>query len=180
MDFLESNSSTQFGFRAGRSTEDQLLQMTHDWSQSLGRKKQVDVIFLDCTKTFDRVSHDVILRSLASHGIIGEIFHLLADYLRNRRQRVSVNGHFSPETAVSSAVPQGSCLGPVLYNLAVDKLAKEVRGSTRTYADDIVLSKEIDTPDDGNLIPIVTETKCLGVTFSSKLNWTAHVENVCA
>ncbi|GAU96980.1 hypothetical protein RvY_08343 [Ramazzottius varieornatus] len=144
--FLDRNkllSDTQYGFRRRRSTEMQLLQMSHQWSQALLERQEVDAIFLDCTKAFDRLPHSVIVESLAKHGVNGPLRFLLSDYLQERRQRVVIDGFFSEEIAVTSGVPQGSILGPLFFTIAVNHLSSKVKSPVFQYADDIVLYRII-------------------------------------
>ncbi|GAU99945.1 hypothetical protein RvY_10876 [Ramazzottius varieornatus] len=75
-------SDSQYGFRKQRSTEIQLAQMSHHFSQVLLQRKEADVILLDCTKAFDRIPHDVIVDSLFKHGVTGRLLALFSDYLR--------------------------------------------------------------------------------------------------
>ena len=149
--FLEKNhllTDRQFGFRAKRSTESQLLHMVHQWSQALSEKKEVDAVFLDCTKAFDRVPHSVLVTALQNHGVSGSFLSLMSDYLRGRKQRVVVNGHYSEYSDVRSGVPQGSVLGPLFFIVAVNKLSSSVQSQMFQYADDLVLYRTIDKPED--------------------------------
>ncbi|GAU94253.1 LOW QUALITY PROTEIN: hypothetical protein RvY_06064 [Ramazzottius varieornatus] len=101
-------SDSQFGFRRRRSTEMQLLLMAHHYSQALLRREEVDAVFLDCSKAFDKLPHSTIVASLSSHGVERELKDLLSDYLPGRIQRVVIDGHFSTERAVPSGVSQGT------------------------------------------------------------------------
>ncbi|GAV06640.1 hypothetical protein RvY_16596 [Ramazzottius varieornatus] len=151
LSFLEENrvlTTRQFGFRSKRSTEVQLLHMVHRWSQGLSEKKEVEAVFLDCTKAFDRVPHEVLVRSLQDHGITGDLLDLMADYLRGRTQRVTVGGYYSEYSEVRSGVPQGSVLGPLLFIVAVNKLSVSVRCELYQYADDLVAHQVISKPED--------------------------------
>ncbi|GAV06447.1 hypothetical protein RvY_16438 [Ramazzottius varieornatus] len=134
--------------RSKRSTEVQLLHMVHRWSQGLSEKKEVEAVFLDCTKAFDRVPHEVLVRSLQDHGITGDLLDLMADYLRGRTQRVTVGGYYSEYSEVRSGVPQGSVLGPLLFIVAVNKLSVSVRCELYQYADDLVAHQVISKPED--------------------------------
>ncbi|GAV07031.1 hypothetical protein RvY_16921-1 [Ramazzottius varieornatus] len=231
--YLDKNnllSDTQYGFRKQRSTEMQLLHMAHQYSQALLQRDEEDVVCLDCSKAFDKLPHSSIVTSLSSHGVNGEMKGLLSDYLKGRSQRVVVEGHFSSEQSVPSGVPQGSILGPLLFTIAVNSLAKSISSTVMQYADDIVLSRTIKKHEDcvvlqqdlqrleawckevgletnpeksqhlrisnkrdksvkvpgeyyvisGKKIPLVNEAVCLGITFSSKLEWTAQVDKVTA
>ena len=139
MSFLDSNSvlsPNQFGFRAGRSTEDQLLLFYNDVAKAVDGGQAVDVLFLDFSRAFDMLNHNILLARLVSLGFSGEIVEWVRCFLRGRTMRVSVGGSCSSERDVTSGVPQGSVLGPVLFLLYVNHLMDRVRCSWKAYADD--------------------------------------------
>ncbi|GAU90235.1 hypothetical protein RvY_02683 [Ramazzottius varieornatus] len=112
----------------------QLLLMAHHCSQALLRREEVDAVFLDCSKAFDKLPHSTIVASLSSHGVEGGLKDLLSDYLRGRSQRVVIDGHFSTERAAPSGVPHD--------------LAKKLWCFVMQYADDIVLWRAIENNED--------------------------------
>ncbi|GAV07314.1 hypothetical protein RvY_17163-4 [Ramazzottius varieornatus] len=125
----------------------QLFQMSHHFAQVLLERK-ADVIFLDCTKAFNRLPHDVIVNSLRKHGVDGCLLALFSDYLKDRSQRVMVDGFFSGEREVKSGVPQASILGRVLFTVAVDGLSGVVSSKVLQCADDIVLYRKVNSEAD--------------------------------
>ncbi|GAV01058.1 hypothetical protein RvY_11827-3 [Ramazzottius varieornatus] len=141
-------SDSRYGFRKQRSTEMQLVQMSHHFSQVLLQKKEADVILLDCTKAFDRTTHDVIVDRLSKHGVTGRLLALFSDYLRGRSQRVMVDGYFSDNQPVKSGVPQGSVLCPTFFTVAVNSLSTCVKSTVLQYADDVVLHRTVSSEDD--------------------------------
>ena len=182
--FIYSNnlmSNCQFGFRPKSSTQEALLSVTHSWHQLLTNHQQVAAVFFDVRKAFDSVPHDCILTSIWRIGIRGSLLHWLEDYLTNRKQRVVLDSVTSQQAHVTSGVPQGSILGPLLFNIfmnSVDKLQLSENTKLILYADDIVLYKPINSSldntnlqDDVNQIlhwmksnglePNVTKTKLL-------------------
>ena len=94
----------QHGFVRGRSCTTQLVISHHQWSKALDEGRQVDVIFLDFAKAFDRVAHDVLLQKLRNFGISGALLNWCQDYLTNREQRVVIDGVNSPWCSIPSGL----------------------------------------------------------------------------
>lgn len=128
--YLEENhllSPYQYGFRSGRSVSDQLL-YTYDYvTQAYDSGLSVDIIFFDFRKAFDVVNHALLLTKLSCIGVEGCVLGWLKDYLSDRKMKVVVHGSQSRQMNVSSGVPQGSVIGPLLFlvyiNHAVSQLS---------------------------------------------------------
>jgi hypothetical protein len=127
----------QHGFLTGRSCATQLLETLNIWTKLLDEKgTTMDVIYLDFAKAFDTVPHKRLLNKLEAYGVNGRILKWIANFLQNRRQRVSVNGEKSPWTNVLSGVPQGSVLGPILFICFINDMPDKVQSYLRMFADD--------------------------------------------
>ena len=153
MKFLKSNqllSPKQFGFLSGRSTTLQLLTMLDKWTSILDRGGAIDVIYFDFMKAFDKVSHGRLLLKLRAYGIDGSLHAWIRAFLSDRRQRVTVNEANSRWEPVTSGVPQGSVLGPLLFVIFIDDMPEVVDEDSLLimYADDAKLSREQKTFDD--------------------------------
>ena len=111
--------------------------------------QQTDVIYLDMSKAFDKVQHSLIIARLQQFNISGSLLKWFTSYLCGRRQRVTVLGATSQEREVSSGVPQGSILGPVLFLLYVNDLPKAVMSSkVACFADDTKVLKRVESQQD--------------------------------
>jgi len=132
-------SNRQFGFRSQRSASDLLLQLTTAWQNSLDVGNETFVIALDIAGAFDRVWHKGIIAKLKSLGIAGALLMLLEDYLHGRTMQVVVNGHTSSKFPVGASVPQGSVIGPLLWNVYFNDILQLIPNA-HAYADDCTLS----------------------------------------
>ena len=139
VEYLDGNQllfDGQFGFRRGRSTDDQLLLTYGDVATWVDSGLVVDVAFLDFSKAFDVVCHTVLLSKLDSLGVCGHLLDWIGAFLSDRVMRVCVDGHLSGEREVISGVPQGSVLGPVLFLAYVNSLVQGLSCSVMAFADD--------------------------------------------
>ena len=150
--YLESNglfNEGQHGFRSGRSCLSQLLAHHNDVIEGLVDGSDVDVIYLDFAKAFDKVHHGILLNKLKNLGIRGEAHKWLESFLCGRTQKVSVEGALSNESKVTSGVPQGTVLGPVLFLTHISDINSKVEHSKVTsFADDTRILKWIKNPND--------------------------------
>ena len=106
----------QHGFRSVRSCLSQLLEHHNKILEELEKSNNVDVIYLDFAKAFDKVDHGILLNKLKKIGINGKIGVRIHNFVSNRQQCVAVNGTTSSEAQVRSGVPQGSVLGYASYS----------------------------------------------------------------
>lgn len=136
----------QFAFRKGRSTADLLLLQSATWNRLLDSGSDTYVVALDIAGAFDRVWHQGIITKLRSLGVCGDLLQLIQDYLQGRTMQVVVNGHSSTEFPVGASVPQGSVLGPLLWNVYFNDILQLIP-EAHAYADDCTLSFSCDRND---------------------------------
>ena len=139
----------QHGFRLGRSCLSQLIAHFDNISRMLENGENVDVVYLDFAKAFDKVDFLVTLQKLKSLGITGKLGCWIQAFLTGRTQSVMVNGHKSLPKQVRSGVPQGSVLGPLLFLVLIGDIDKDVAHSfVSSFADDTRASKGVKCPED--------------------------------
>ena len=138
----------QHGFRQGRSCETQLLLTINDLAKNLDNNLQTDVMFLDFAKAFDKVDHSCLIHKLQNYGIRGNLLSWLENFLTQRTQCVIIDGYCSSTTNVTSGVPQGSVLAPLLFLCFINDLPEGIKSRIKLYADDVLLYSTITSPDD--------------------------------
>jgi len=116
--YLERNNilhDFQYGYREGRSCESALNVIMEDWRGALDKKYDIVSVFLDLSKAFDTIDHQLLLMKLKLYNFHDESVELLKDYLKNRKISVDIDGNLSKTEVISVGVPQGSVLGPLLF-----------------------------------------------------------------
>ena len=145
--YLEGNdllSTSQHGFRQGRSCLTQLLHHYDNLLKNLLEDEICDVLYLDFSKAFDKFDHQILLRKLENIGISGDLYGRISEFLSDRKQTVQVNGCTSSFMKVKSGVPQGTVLGPLLFIIYVDDINQAVKDAlVGCFADDTRLTKTI-------------------------------------
>ena len=170
----------------------QVTSVLHYIGGQLNTGKQIDIIYLDMSKAFDKVDHTKLLARLHQYGITGKLHDWFRSYLQGRKQQVTVLGATSRELPVTSGIPQGSLLGPILFLLFVDDIPKTVKTSrVACYADDTEIFKSIDSITDCNALQsdlndlvcwselsglILNQSKCkIPVYHPQKITCRAHL-----
>jgi hypothetical protein len=138
--YLESNnllSTDQCGFRKGRSTLDQLVQLEHDIRLALATKQTLMVLYIDFKGAFDRVPHLELLHRLAKMGVCGLMLGWIKNFLSGRTFQCFVQGSLSDSFSIETGVPQGSILSPTLFSILLNDLPTRRHNGTSAYADDV-------------------------------------------
>jgi hypothetical protein len=157
-------SKKQYGFIKGRSTVLQLLTLLDEWTKILDIGGQIDVIYTDFEKAFDKVPHKRLISKLFSYGVNKGVIDWVQSFLNERTYSVCVNGKFSSDKKVLSGIPQGSVLGPVLFIIYINDLPEDCGSlcDMFLYADDAKLYKRIFN---------INDTTALSSCCDNLLNW---------
>ena len=140
---------SQHGFRSGRSCLSQLISHYEHILQLIEEGFDVDVIYLDFAKAFDKVDFDIILKKLRSIGVKHKLGRWIHAFITGRTQTVLVNGARSKPAPVKSGVPQGSVLGPLLFLILIGDIDKDIASSfLSSFADDTRMGHGVNTQDD--------------------------------
>ena len=152
VNFLEDNkilSNSQHGFRSGRSCLSQILQHYDEIIEGFLCNQDTDSIYLDYSKAFDKVDHNLLIEKLKRYGFSERFVSWVQSFLSDRSQTVVVNGMHSIICKIISGVPQGTVLGPVLFLLFINDMELVVKDSkVGLFADDTRVSRAISVESD--------------------------------
>lgn len=164
--FLEEHNimdNLQYGFRAGRGCQDAVCKILNHISKLNDTGMSVIVISLDISKAFDSVSHQILLRKMHFLGFRGPSFELMESFLKDRRQIVKVNNVTSEEGNVLNGVPQGSNLGPLLFNLMICDISElKTNATLYKYADDLIMILPLSHNPSENTIKLEHDLSIIG------------------
>ncbi len=168
IEHLENNkliNLNQHGFRQNRSCCTQLVSHINYILSSSIQGNEVDCVYLDFAKAFDKMDHGLLLRKLELYGITGKYLEWVKNFLEDRTQVVFLNNFYSYSTTVQSGVPQGSVLGPLLFLIFINDLPQSVHNSNLhilSFADDTKISSKISN---------VNDKSTLQCCLNNLLNW---------
>ena len=156
VEFFDENNlfnSSQHGFRAARSCLSQLLDYHDKIVGLLERGLNVDSVYLDFAKAFDKVDHRILLTKLSALGVRGVLLMWIESFLTSRTQRVIVNGVLSDPSPVVSGVPQGSVIGPLLFLVLLGDIDANILSSfLSSFADDTRMARGLSGVSDASAL----------------------------
>ena len=139
LSFIENvMSSLLSAYRSKYSTQHVLLRLIEQWRTFLDNDRLVGAVLMDLSKAFDCLPHDLLIAKLGAYGLDQNSLILLMSYLKDRRQSVKIKGVQSLFKLIKSGVPQGSILGPILFNIFINDLFYILQSDLHNFADDTI------------------------------------------
>ena len=145
-------SKSQYGFISKRSAALQLLNVLQIWCNILDENGVIHDINMDFQKAFDTVPHRRLLGNLECYGITGDVLIWIQEFLKNRKQKVIINGHCSEWTNVISGVPQGSVIAALLFVIFINDLPENIKSQIFMFANDCKFFRQILSLEDTSIM----------------------------
>lgn len=165
--FKKYISNHQHGFIPGRSTCSNLVSYIEHVIEAVDSNKQVDAIYTDICKAFEKVLHDILIRKLAAYDFAGSFLKWLSSYLADRTFHFVAHGYKSNTYKITSGIPQGSHLGPLLFIIFINDQSACLKNLVPfLFADD---------PKMGRVIELDLDTILLQEDISNLLDWCAKI-----
>ncbi len=150
-------------YRKHYSSNNVLINMIEKWKKHMDNKMFVGAVLMDLSKAFDCVPHDLLIAKLHAYKFDMKTLILFYSYLKNRQQCVKINNVFSSFMVLVSGVPQGSILGPILFNIFINDLVYFIKSDLANFADNNTIS------DAAANIPDLI--KCLEDESNNAIEW---------
>ena len=150
-------SKHQHGFVPSRDCMTNLLTCLELWTEMIENGDAIDVIYTDFSKAFYSVPHHThkrLLKKMASYGISGDTLGWVEAFLSNRHQRVRVEDELSDWIDVTSGIPQGSVLGPILFAIFINDMPEMVESMCKLFADDAKIFRSVDLRDESSNVKL--------------------------